>query len=108
MTTTLPYTGTYILAVAGQSASNSSVSYSFEVFDNVNPTSALTLGTEVTGTIANPGDSHTYTFTGTAGQRIYYNGLASANYDLFAKLTDPYGTIYSTTPPPAPTKAPSP
>ena len=51
-TATLPYTGTYVLAVAGQSASNSSVSYSFEVFDNVNPTSALTLGTEVTGTIA--------------------------------------------------------
>ena len=36
------------------SASNTSVSYSFEIFDNVNPTSTLTLGTEVTGTIANP------------------------------------------------------
>ena len=107
-TVTLPYTGTYLLAVAGQSASNSSVSYSFEVFDNVNPTSALTLGTEVTGTIANPGDSHTYTFTGTAGQRLYYDGLASASYYLFANLTDPYGNHCSTTRPPAPTTAPSP
>ncbi len=74
----LPSTGTYLLAIAGQNAANASVSYSFEVFDNVNPTSALTLGTGVSGTIANPGDSHSYTFTGSAGQRIYYDGLASA------------------------------
>ena len=91
-TAKLPYTGTYTLAVAGLSASNSSPTYSFEVFDTVNPTSTLTLGTEVTGTIANPGDAHTYTFTGTAGQRIYYDGLASASTYLFAELTDPYGT----------------
>ncbi len=89
---TLPYTGTYIVAVGGQSASNSSVSYTFEVYDNVNPTSALTLGTTVTGTITNPGDSATYTFTGTAGQRLYYDGLASAGYYLFAELTNPFGT----------------
>ena len=94
VTAKLPYTGTYILAVAGLSATNSSATYSFEVFNTVNPTSTLTLGTEVTGTIANPGDSHTYTFTGTAGQRIYYDGLASANYYLFAELTDPYGNVF--------------
>ena len=88
----LPSTGTYLLAIAGQNAANASVSYSFEVFDNVNPTSTLTLGTGVTGTIANPGDSHSYTFTGSVGQRIYYDGLASAGYYLFAQLTDPHGT----------------
>ena len=87
----LPSTGTYLLAIAGQNAANASVSYSFEVFDNVNPTSTLTLGTGVSGTIANPGDSHSYTFTGSAGQRLYYDGLASANYYLFVNLTDPYG-----------------
>ena len=54
-TVTLPYTGTYLLAVAGQSASNTSVSYSFEVFDNVNPTSTLTLGTEVDRNDRQPG-----------------------------------------------------
>ena len=89
----LPYTGTYLLAIAGQNAANASVSYSFEVFDNVNPTSALTLGTEVTGTITNPGDSATYTFTGSAGQRIYYDGLALASLPVSsAELTNPYGT----------------
>ena len=96
-TAKLPSTGTYLLAVAGQSASNSSVSYSFEVFDNVNPTSTLTLGTEVNGTIANPGDSHTYTFTGTAGQRLYYNALASSSTYVFAELTDPYGNAFFNT-----------
>ena len=83
--------------MAGQSASNSSVSYSFEVFDNVNPTPTLTLGTEVIGTIANPGDSHTYTFTGTAGQRLYYNALASSSTYVFAELTDPYGNAFFNT-----------
>ena len=90
----LSSTGPYILAVVGQSATNPSVNYKFEVFDNVNPTSALTLGTEVTGTIANPGDSHTYTFTGTAGQRLYYSALAVSSYYLFAELTDPYGNTH--------------
>ncbi len=88
----LTSTGTYLLAVSGQNAANTSVSYSFEVFDNVNLTSTLTLGTEVTGTIPNPGDSHTYTFTGATGQRIYYDGLVFAGYYLFAELTNPYGT----------------
>ncbi len=90
-TAKLPYTGTYILAVAGLNAANSAPTYSFEIYNNANPTSTLTLGTEVTGTIANPGDAHTYTFTATAGQRVYYDGLASGGTYLFAELTDPYG-----------------
>ena len=75
-----------------QPSSSATGTYSFEAIQNVNPTSALTLGTGVTGTIANPGDSHSYTFTGSVGQRIYYDGLASAGYYLFAELTDPHGT----------------
>ncbi len=47
----------------------------------------------MSGTIANPGDSHSYTFTGSAGQRIYYDGLASASTYLFARLTIWLGTI---------------
>ena len=70
------------------SASDSSVNYSFELFDNVNPTSSLTLGTEVTGTLVNPGDQATYTFTGTAGQTICFDGLESTTYDL-RRLTEP-------------------
>ena len=63
--------GTYLLAVAGQSAANSSVSYSFEVFDNINPTSMLTVGDPVTGTLPNPGDLASYTFTGSPARTCF-------------------------------------
>ena len=76
--------------MAGQSASNTSVSYSFEVFDNVDPTSALTLGADVTGTLTNPGDEASYTFTGTAGQNLFFDGL-SASSGIDAELLDPSG-----------------
>ena len=73
------------------------MSFNFEVFDNIHPnTTWTTLGNGVTvtgATIVNPGDSQTYTFPGTAGQRIYYDGLASASTDLDAELTDPFGNI---------------
>ncbi len=96
-TVTLPETGTYLLAVPGLSGSNKSVSYSFEIFENVNPAvSGTTLPLAASETIANPGDEATYTFTGTAGQRIYYNGLAKSISNLDALLTDPYGnTIFN-------------
>ena len=35
-------------------------------------------GAVVSGTIANPGDQATYTFTGTAGQTLYFSALDSA------------------------------
>ncbi len=79
LTATLSTNGTYTLAVYNNTSYNSAT-YSFEAIQNVNPTSALTLGTAVTGTIANPGDEATYTFTVTpaqiaAGQRIFFNAL---------------------------------
>ena len=100
-TWTLPSTGTYLLYVSGTSASNASVTYKFEVFDNVEPTSSINLGQAVSGTIANPGDEATYTFTITpaqiaAGQRIFYNGLDASIGSLNAILTDPNGnTIFN-------------
>ena len=95
-TVTLPATGTYLLDVAGKSASNASVNYKFEVFENVDPTAPLTLGTPASGTIANPGDEATYTFTGSPGQRIYVNGLDAYIANLNAVLYDPNGnTIFN-------------
>ena len=93
----LPSTGTYLLVVAGQNAANTSVNYSFEAFANIDPTSSLTLGQMVSGTIANPGDAASYTFTGTPGQRIFFDGLGTAISNLNAILTDPYGnTVFNT------------
>ena len=100
-TWTLPATGTYLLYVSGTNASNASVNYKFEVFENVEPTSSIGLGQTVSGTIANPGDEATYTFTITpaqiaAGQRIFYNGLDAYIGSLNAMLTDPNGnTIFN-------------
>ncbi len=88
---TLPSTGTYYLVVDGTNAANTSgVTYNFEVYENVDPTVALTLGTPVSGTIVNPGDEATYTFTGTAGQTLYFNGLDS-DYGTYAELYGPSG-----------------
>ena len=88
---TLPYSGTYILAVAGTSATNTSVSYSFELYDNVAPSTALVLNTEVTGTLTNPGDQAIYTFTGSIGQQVQFNGLEPGSTQI-AYLYDPQGT----------------
>ncbi len=88
---TLPWNGTYRLVVDGTNSSNTSgLNYSFTAYDNVEPTSALPLNATVTGTIANPGDIATYTFTGSPGQLIEFNGLQPASY-LLATLDDPEG-----------------
>jgi protocatechuate 3,4-dioxygenase beta subunit len=94
-TVTLPYTGTYLLGVVGWYASNPSDSYEFEVFNNVDPTTPLALNSEVTGSLANPGDEATYTFTGSIGQQIQFNGLEASSNQV-ATLYDPEGsTVFS-------------
>ncbi len=92
-TATLPADGTYLLAVRGQSASNTNDAYAFRVIANATPTDSLTLGTTYSGTIANAGDSHTYTFQGTAGQNLYFDGLPySTSGDVLYQFYDPLGT----------------
>ena len=91
---TLPYTGTYVLAVAGQSALNATDVYQIEVAVTTTPTDALTLGTPVTGTIALPGAEHAYTFTGTAGDSIFFDGRGP-NSNLTEYLYDPDGNQVS-------------
>ena len=95
LSATLPAEGVYTLVVSNTWYYSPS-SYSFEAFVNVDPTATLTLGQEVTGTIANPGDAATYTFTGSAGQELFFNGLGT-DASISAVLTDPDGnTIFST------------
>ena len=93
---TLPSTGTYLLAVAGQGTAAGAVTYRFEAFQDVNPTAALTLNSEVTGTLTNPGDEATYTFTGSIGQQVQFNGLQIGSSQLVT-LYDPEGIgVFST------------
>ena len=70
------------------------MTFSFTSYDNVNPKSALALNTQVAGTITNPGDEATYSFTGSSGQLIEFNGLKPSLY-IYATLVDPEGSRYS-------------
>ena len=88
----LPSNGTYLLVVNGTNPSNTSgVTFSFTAYENVNPTKTLVLNSQVTGTITNPGDEATYTFIGSSGQLIEFNGLKPGSY-IYATLDDPEGS----------------
>src|SRR5262249_44457844 len=92
---TLPATGTYLLAVAGRGTASGTVSYRFEAFQNADLTTALSLNSEVTGTLTNPGDEATFTFTGSIGQQIQFNGLEPGSTQA-ATLHDPEGnTVFN-------------
>ncbi len=82
--------GTYRLIFSR--TGNATGSYSFSLLNPVYPTTPLTVGTPVTGTLANPGDQAAYTFTAAAGERIFYSPatigyLGSSDVRLF----DPFG-----------------
>jgi large repetitive protein len=81
---TLRYSGNYLLQLTGGS---SPINYSNRVNTITYSTAALTLGVAVSNNIINPGDQLVYTFSGTAGQRIFYDGLgdyASINVYLYS------------------------
>ena len=88
-TETLPSDGNYTLVVPNNANSIPST-YSFEVYQNVNPTAPITFGIPVIAALANPGDLATYTFTGTAGQTLYFGSNNSAPGSN-AQITDPGG-----------------
>jgi YD repeat-containing protein len=82
----LPSTGTYILTVHG--IGSGSGAYSFNLRDAALTTAPLTLGTPITGTLANPGDEAAYTFTGTAGERVFYKATVNSS-NILANLQGP-------------------
>ena len=84
--------GTYVLTV-GNYTDASATNFSFRVVTPNTTTNALTLGATVTGTLDEPGEEDRYTFTGTTGQRLYYDAL---DYDFDAvnvQLISPSGAI---------------
>jgi len=97
-TITLSSTGPYFLAIRG--FNNSSVDYRFKIHElNSGNSSAsndtpLILGAIVNGTINTAGQVHNYSFTGSVGQQLFYDGLG-ADY-LRLRFYDPIGReIYS-------------
>jgi hypothetical protein len=81
--------GELILVVAGNDPNNP-VNYSFEVLADTAPSEALVLGSQVSGALAMAGDQAVYTFSGTTGQRLYFDGLTNAG-GISAALYSPSG-----------------
>src|SRR5207253_2136910 len=52
-------------------------------------------GTVISGRLANPGDEAVYTFTGTIGERIFYDPTTSGVGGQRVHLFDPYGNTGS-------------
>jgi RHS repeat-associated protein len=74
----LPGDGEYLLALQGYGGSPAS--YRFQVVTPTFPPVPMTVGTTVSGTIGEPGEKDTYTFNGTAGQRLYFDGISDSGY----------------------------
>ena len=86
---TLDEAGTYRLELVGNNGTIGD--YAFSLYEPSTTFALLTLGTDVSGTIVLPGELDVFTFTGTAGQRLYYDALVSAADELLVNLISPSG-----------------
>ena len=67
------------------------INYEFQVVTSTVTTTALTLGNDVTSTISEPGEQDIYTFSGTSGQRLFYDALITGTFSINAELLSPSG-----------------
>ena len=84
---TLQVGGTYTVRVHGVNSSSTG-SYQF-AFDNFADATPLALGSNVSGTDT-PYMSNLYQFNGSAGQRVFYNGLQSNSANVNFYLGGPF------------------
>jgi hypothetical protein len=85
----LPGTGTYTLVVS----SPTPVNFAFELLTPPTPTFPLTLGSTVSSALTVLGEVDTYTFTGTPGQKLFYDGLGNGFDGIDATLNSPTGAM---------------
>ena len=71
-TLALPLSGTYTLLVEGSVSNTAPVTYSFNAQKVTNTTAALTLGTQASGAITQPGQQNFYTFTLANAAQLYF------------------------------------
>ncbi len=86
---TLPYDGIYTLAI--DSDNNNPVDFSFEIVTPNSSVSTIDLNEVVTGELSKSGETDIYQFTGTVGQRILFDGLASSADEIEVSLITPTG-----------------
>lgn len=85
---TLPRDGEYVLIFDGRNGTDNN--YQLEIVTPELPTFELTLGETVTNELTEPGEQHTYTFTGKLGQTLFYQPLVETN-TLNVSLLDDNG-----------------
>ncbi|HVY71022.1 MAG TPA: hypothetical protein VHH73_13905, partial [Verrucomicrobiae bacterium] len=86
--TTLPGDGTYLLLITGDNTN--AVTYSFRAVTPATKTAPLTLGATISGHLTDPGEIHQFTFTGTPGQRLFFDGQAGEP-NMYRRLVAPSG-----------------
>ncbi|MDC0831939.1 putative Ig domain-containing protein, partial [Geitlerinema sp. CS-897] len=87
--TTLPRDGEYVLVFDGRNGTDNS--YRLEIVTPEFPTFDLTLGETVTNELTEPGEQHTYTFTGKLGQTLFYHPLIDSSSSVEVSLLDDSG-----------------
>jgi hypothetical protein len=85
----LPSTGDYFLVESANNSGNPN--YKFRIATPSLPTTAYTVGSTVNGTISKPGENDTYTFTGTFGQQLFFDGLNNNDPGFTVRLISPSG-----------------
>ncbi|MEZ6044196.1 MAG: hypothetical protein R3C11_01150 [Planctomycetaceae bacterium] len=96
---TLTAGGTYYLLIEGDSAEtvlNRELDFEIEL-EAMTQTAALALGTLVMDSITTAGDTHEYTFTGTAGDTLLLDFDSAATTDHQIRLRGPNGEVLLTT-----------
>ncbi|MCA9039548.1 MAG: hypothetical protein KDA65_04295, partial [Planctomycetaceae bacterium] len=96
---TLTAGGAYYLLIEGDSAEtvlNRALDFEIEL-EAMTQTAALTLGSLVMDSISTAGDTHEYTFTGTAGETLLLDFDSAATTDHQILLRSPSGEVLLTT-----------
>ncbi|BAY84562.1 YD repeat protein [Calothrix parasitica NIES-267] len=95
-TAIVPTDGTYTLIL--QSDSTNAVDYDFRLVTPEIEQTTLAIGDVATGTLAEAGEEDVYLVEGTAGQRIWFDGLKADSRSIVARLISPAGIqIFSNT-----------
>ncbi|WP_353929182.1 putative Ig domain-containing protein [Okeanomitos corallinicola TIOX110] len=85
----VPNDGTYTLIL--RSDSENAVDYNFRLVTPEIEQTTLTIGEVVTGSLSEAGEKDVYLIEGTAGQRIWFDGLASDSFNIDVRITSPTG-----------------
>ena len=85
----LPYSGEYELRINGEGGNQDS--YQFQIFTSEWTEQAYSLGDVVSGEIGRPGDRNIYTFSGTAGETLYFDSLFDSPRQLDWSIISPSG-----------------